>query len=88
MAKGGDIITDFTRGQDHVNLSALDALLPVGSSLNFIGKSAFSHHAGDVHFTRESGGIALSVDINGDGVADAVLHLHGLSTLSASDLFL
>ena len=47
-----DVITDFTQGQDHIDLSAIDAKTGgLDDEFSFIGGSNFGHHKGEL---RES----------------------------------
>ena len=87
---GSDRITDFTSGQDRIDLSAVDAnsLLGGAQGFSFIGSSAFSHTAGELHYEQTGGSTYLSGDTNGDGIADFVIQLDGLHTLASSDLVL
>jgi Ca2+-binding RTX toxin-like protein len=82
---GRDAISDFTRGQDKIDLSAIDAdLIHDGhQSYLFVGANAFSGTAGELRF---SSGL-LQADANGDGVADVeiAIRLTSGSSLSLSD---
>jgi len=87
---GSDRITDFTHGQDRMYLSGVDAntILAGDQNFHFVGTSAFSHTAGELHYQEVSGSTYLSGDTNGDGVADFTIHLDGLHALTTSDFFL
>lgn len=87
---GSDRITDFTRGQDKIDLRGLDAI--AGSTKNdaftFLGDGAFTKHAGELHTTLSADGAwILSGDVNGDGVADFSINL-GTAHVTSSDIFL
>ncbi len=78
-----DVITDFSAAAgDRIDLAAIDAntRLAGDQAFSFIGASAFTRVAGQLHFT---GGI-LSGDVNGDGVADFSIQLTGVSSLSSA----
>lgn len=78
-----DTITDFTRGEDHINLAALR---PEG--LSFLGADPFTHAAGQVRATIAGTETLVEFDLNGDGQADGVIHLIGAMTLTAQDFIL
>jgi Ca2+-binding RTX toxin-like protein len=74
-------ITDFARGVDDIDLSAM--------GLTFIGAAAFSGSgAGQVRFTTSAGNGVLRGDVNGDGVTDFTLNLLGVTSLGAGDVIL
>jgi serralysin len=78
-----DSITDFTSGQDVIDLSAIDAdTIQAGDqAFSFIGSAAFHGAAGELRFAA---GI-LTGDVNGDGVADFQI---GVSLVGAPPLAL
>lgn len=63
-----DLILDFNRNDDIIDLSAIDAKTNVNGdqTFNFIGGSAFSRVSGQLRYTNG----LVSGDTNGDGVAD------------------
>lgn len=68
---GADRITDFHRGDDKIDLSAIDAI--AGGSDNafsFIGASAFSGAAGQLRSYSQGGNYFVAGDVDGNGVAD------------------
>ena len=89
-----DIITDFTQGQDKIDLSAIDA------NLKQSGDQAFTFLTGDDQaFSRKAGELAWRIDeahnqtiiqgdINGDGVHDFEIALTGQIHLNAGDFIL
>ena len=83
-----DRITDFDRNADHIDLSGIDAnsTLTGDQAFAWIGASAFSGAAGQLHYTRG----VLSGDINGDGIPDFEIRVQfsGGGTFDAGDLFL
>jgi Ca2+-binding RTX toxin-like protein len=83
-------ISDFSSADhDHIDLRTLEAsVLGANHSFHFIGAAAFSHTAGELHYTVSNGSLLLSGDINGDGVADFSISLYHVTSLSANDLIL
>ncbi len=66
-----DVIRDFTRGVDRIDLSWLDA--KTGGAIDpfdWVGSQAFSKTAGELRFFTDAGVNYLEGDVNGDGVAD------------------
>ena len=98
-ADTADVITDFNRvAGDHIDLSAIDANITLGSTtddaFSFISAHAFNHVAGELIYQKlNPAGTAndhtlVSGDINGDGIADFVIWLDGLITLKGADFVL
>lgn len=91
-----DVIWDFTRGADIIDVSAIDANINKGGNqaFSFIGTNAFSHSAGQLRYEQavDANGQKYSLvqgDMNGDGIADFAVHLHNLtSALTQSDFLL
>jgi serralysin len=81
-----DVITDFTSGEDIIDLVNIDANAVVAGNqgFDFIGDSAFSHAAGQLRFDAGS----VFGDTNGDGAADFEIHLQGIASLSSADFML
>ncbi|MFO1091044.1 MAG: M10 family metallopeptidase C-terminal domain-containing protein [Hyphomicrobiales bacterium] len=87
----GDVIQDFERGIDRVDLSGIDA----NTNANAPGDQAFSGivalftgHAGELMLTKAGSDLLVSGDVNGDKVADFQLKLAGLQTLTVADFIL
>lgn len=86
-----DTITDFTQGEDRIDLSAIDALRGNAAAddlFSFIGASGFTGVAGQLHAVQSGGVTLIEMDVNGDGQADAVIRLNGLYALTAGDFLL
>lgn len=83
---GRDEITDCRRGDDTIDLTAIDANTERrgDQKFKFIGADHFSDKAGELRF--KSG--ILSGDTDGDGRADFEIELAGLSRLGSGDLLL
>ena len=75
--EGRDHILDFGK-KDKINLKAL------ADELQFINKGKFTGTAGEVRFAKET----LSIDIDGDELADFAVALPGVEKLKGSNLLL
>jgi serralysin len=73
-----DLITDFEKGSDKIDLTALEAS-------RFIGSNAFSGRIGEVRFASFDGGTIIEVDTNGDRLADVQIALDDRVSLSITD---
>jgi Ca2+-binding RTX toxin-like protein len=81
-----DVITDFVRGTDKIDLSAIDANVFVTGNQAFtlISSTAAFSAAGQVKF---AGGV-LYGEVTGDQTADFEIALTGITSLSAADFIL
>jgi serralysin len=75
---GRDLITDFEKGSDKIDLSALEAS-------RFIGSSAFTGRLGEVRFAAFNGGTIIEVDTNGDRVTDVQIGFDDMISFSFGD---
>jgi len=75
---GRDLITDFTRGSDLIDLSALNAA-------KFVGIAAFSGEAAQVRYASVDGATIVELDSNGDRIADLQIELQGQVDLAFAD---
>jgi Ca2+-binding RTX toxin-like protein len=93
-AQTRDQITDFKQGQDHIDLSLIDAKSATygNDSFNWIGTAGFTGQAGQLHETFAWNGTQwntiVEADVNGDRVADMQIEVSGINYLNASDFFL
>ncbi|NWG25231.1 MAG: calcium-binding protein [Pseudorhodoplanes sp.] len=89
-----DVITDFDRFMDTIDLTAIDAdsTTKAFDRFDFIGASTFSGEAGELRVgqTLIGGEIAYIVqgDRNGDRVADFAIEVHSNGALQANDFLL
>jgi VCBS repeat-containing protein len=75
-----DTVTDFKASQgDWLDFSAIDAKTNQGGNQSFHITDSFTNHAGEmtVAFNAGINATVVSMDTNGDGVADYVLQLTG-----------
>lgn len=88
--KLADRVLDFSHAQgDRVDLSAIDAIKGGGDdAFKFLGNSAFTHHAGELHFEVIKGDAFLSGDVDGDGKADFYVQLQHVAAVVQADLVL
>jgi Ca2+-binding RTX toxin-like protein len=85
-----DVITDFTQGEDVIDLSHLDAApaTSVIDAFSWIGQSAFSGAAGQLRAAAYSYGTVIQADTNGDKVADFEVLLSKSLELTSHDFLL
>ena len=86
-----DRIVDFSStDHDLVDLHNIDAntLVSGDQAFTFIGTSAFSHTAGELHYVVGSTVTWIEGDTNGDGVSDFAIRADGLHSFAAGDLVL
>src|SRR5438093_13689825 len=65
-----DEITDFTGGQDKIDLTQVDAntLLVGDQAFAFVGTAGFSGATGELRYEQVSGNTYVEGDTNGDGI--------------------
>lgn len=87
-----DVITDFTKGYDKIDLSAIDANSKVSGNqaFTFLAQDgqAFTKQAGQLAWHTESGKTIVQGDVNGDGIHDFEFQLNGVIHLGAGDFVL
>jgi len=82
-----DVVKDFHRGEDKIDLSLIDADQDgtIGNQkFIWIGAREFTGRDGELRF---AGGY-VSGDVNGDGTADFSIRVAGPSLMTASDFVL
>jgi Ca2+-binding RTX toxin-like protein len=85
-----DIIADFQKGLDLIDLSRIDARVAntvADDAFTFIGGAVFSA-AGQVRFQVIGGNTVIYFDTDGNGVADGEIQLTGAIVLNAGDFVL
>ena len=95
MTKSGsttDVITDFTRGQDKIDLNTIDANSKLGGNQNFTFLSAkgaaFTGVAGQLHYKALGANTLIEGDIDGNRTADFAILLTGNKILAKTDFIL
>ncbi|MBF0677798.1 MAG: M10 family metallopeptidase C-terminal domain-containing protein [Devosia sp.] len=94
FASTRDIITDFTKGEDKIDLSEIDANTKSSGNqaFTFLAKDdqIFGKNAGELAFHTDDANnrTLIQADTNGDGVHDFEIQLTGLVQLSAGDFIL
>ena len=85
-----DVITDFVRGPDKIDLGLIDAVAgtPVNDVFTFLGTGAFTKQAGQVRYETGNGQTSVYADVDGDGFADMHIILMSQLTLTANDFVL
>jgi Ca2+-binding RTX toxin-like protein len=87
-----DLILDFVKGQDKVDVTTIDANLGLAGDQNFafLGAGAFTGIAGQLRFDNTLGDGLTHIfgDVNGDGAADFQIRLQGTYTLATTDFVL
>jgi len=84
--RNADVIRDFERGRDVIDLARIDAneRRAGDQAFDFIGGRKFSGDAGELRFDDGR----LEGDVDGDGAADFEIVLRDVARLSASDVLL
>jgi len=85
-----DTITDFTHGDDKIQLNLIDAKTSTttNDTFSFIGTASFHNVAGELRYVVQGADSYVYGDVNGDGVADFSILLKGVTALVASDFVL
>lgn len=85
-----DRITDFSQvDADRIDVSAIDAIAGgVDDSFTFIGAAAFGSSAGQLRYQQVGGATFVQGDTDGDGIADFIIRIDGLHTLTSGDFLI
>lgn len=80
-ASARDVVTDFVRGQDKIDLVAF-------GDLELIGGASYSGKANELRLWSDGAGTMIGIDVDGDRVSDFVVEISGGAVLDAGDLLL
>jgi Ca2+-binding RTX toxin-like protein len=90
-----DVVLDFARGYDEIDLSGIDArsgTTSTNEAFSFIGKSAFSGVSGQLRYqqfdTTGTDYTLVQGDVNGDRIADFEIQVNGLLPFTSADFVL
>lgn len=83
-----DVVSDFVSGSDKIHLRKIDADSTRAGNQAFKLVSSFEGVAGQLVIEQAGSDTLLLGDINGDGVADVVIQLSGVTSITAADLVL
>ena len=85
-----DMIADFTKGVDKIDLRGIDAIAGTAENdaFTFLGTGAFTHQAGQVRYETAGGFTSFYADVDGDGAADLQIVLLTPVALGAADFIL
>ncbi|MDB5423578.1 MAG: hypothetical protein JWQ29_994 [Phenylobacterium sp.] len=89
-AAAHDRIVDFAVDADKISLKYVDANTTAtgDQAFTFIGLHGFHRIAGELRYEVSGGAAHLMGDTNGDGIADFVLDVVGISTFKVTDFLL
>ncbi len=83
----GDVIRDFQKGTDHVDLSLINAGTESGAFI-WRGTDVFTGTSGEVRVIDQAKGTFVRVDMNGDGLSDMGFFLQDAHGITTSDFLL
>jgi Ca2+-binding RTX toxin-like protein len=87
-----DVIEDFERGVDVINLAGVDAnATRLGNqAFTFIGGASFTGRAGEMRaeFSDVTDNLVLRMDVNGDGLSDMNIEVANVVSMSVNDFVL
>ncbi len=83
-----DVVTDFSNVSDRIDLRAIDANSTRAGNQGFVRVSSFDGKAGQLVVQQVGANTELSGDINGDRIADFVIQLTGVASITADNLSL
>jgi Ca2+-binding RTX toxin-like protein len=88
-AASADRILDWNTG-DRIAVRANDAnsALSGDQAFTYLGNGAFTGVAGQLRYEQVGGNTFISGDTNGDGVADFMIRVDGLHSLTSDDFIL
>lgn len=85
-----DVVMDFVRGEDKLDLRQMDAVLatPDDEAFVFIKQAAFTGTAGEMRYEAIAGGVKVLMDVTGDGAADMAFDVMSITALFTTDFLL
>jgi Ca2+-binding RTX toxin-like protein len=85
-----DVITDFTRGADRIDLRSIDAHRDLSGNnvFTFIGTEKFTGTGGEVRIVDIGSHILVQADVTGDSRSDFEILLKNVSRVGAGDFLL
>ncbi len=83
-----DVIKDFTKGQDDVVLTSIDANTALDGNQAFTLDAGGSFDAGEVRQTRKGANLLIELNTDGDKAAEASILLNNVTGPLAADDFL
>jgi Ca2+-binding RTX toxin-like protein len=90
FADMSDLLADFERGVDVIDLSQIDANAnaPGNQAFSYIGAAAFGNVAGQLRYTSIASSLQVEMDVNGDGRADSVFRVPGFAPVPLTSFLL
>lgn len=86
---GRDVITDFQRGIDKIDLSAIDAVRGgADNEFIWIGSASFHGVEGELRYVKWGASTIVEADMNGNGRADFQIVLRDISAIADTDFVL
>jgi Ca2+-binding RTX toxin-like protein len=86
-AQTADLIADFSKKDDVIDLGTLG--LVTATAIAYVGTGPFAGGGvSSVRHQREGGIVIVSVDGDGDGVADMVVNVTGTASLTEANFLL
>ncbi len=88
----GDIIVDFQKGSDRIDVSFIDANTGASGNQSFVFTGAFAGSQyvdpGEIYTYKRNGYTEVYLNTTGGDAAEAVFKLQGLHNLTAADFIL
>lgn len=92
--RGGDQITSFEHGADHINLAAIDSnpFVAGDQAFSYIGAARFgglgAASAGQLRLVNTAGHSVIQIDTDGNGVANMQIQVTAAAALTGADFIL
>jgi len=87
---GWDVVTDFLRGTDDLDLSGIDADVTVGGdqAFRFVGRGSLAGGPGRLGFTTSGGDTIVRGSVDGDATSEFEVQLNGIVNPGRDDFYL